>query len=97
LNPPRNAIVFRYVERAYQENDTATQARYQPVVAPAARLLPTARAQRMMIAYASADHRADNATTAHTVRDADSGMRAIDPNQPPVYKPIIAGETGRRR
>lgn len=94
LNPRRTALLlFDMLNGHMKKNDPATQARYQPVVAAAARLLQTARAQRMMIAYASANHRADNATTAHTMRDADSGMRAIDPNQPPVYKSFIAGGT----
>lgn len=94
LNPQRSALLFFDMLNGHiKKNDPATQARYQPVVAAAARLLQTARAQRMMIAYASANHRADNATSAHTMRDVDSGMRAIDPNQAPVYKPIVAGGT----
>jgi nicotinamidase-related amidase len=94
LDPQRTALLFFDMLNGHiKKNDPATQARYQPVIAAAARLLQAARAQRMMIAYASANHRADNATTAHTIRDADFGMRAVDPNRQPVFKPIVAGGT----
>jgi nicotinamidase-related amidase len=55
--------------------------RYAPVIANAARLLAAARAARAMVAYARADHRADRATSARTIRDSD--------NRPP----LITGST----
>ena len=60
------------------QRDTA---RYQPVIANAARLLAAARAAGAMVAYARADHRADGGTTARTLHD--SGPRA----------PLITGGT----
>jgi nicotinamidase-related amidase len=53
------------------QRDTA---RYQPVIANAARLLAAARSVGAMVAYARADHRADGGTTAQTLHD--SGPRA---------------------
>jgi nicotinamidase-related amidase len=47
----------------------------------------------MMIAYASANHRADNATTAQTLRDADGRLRPIDANAAPIFKPVVTGGT----
>lgn len=94
LNPERTALLFFDMLNGHiKKDDPATQARYRPVMAAASMLLQAARQQRMMVAYASANHRPDNATSAHTLRDADSGMRRIDPNQPPRYQPIVAGGT----
>ena len=94
LNPERTAVLFFDMLNGHiKKDDPATQARYQPVIAAASMLLQAARQQRMMVAYASANHRPDNATSSHTLRDADSGMRRIDPNQPPLYQPIVAGGT----
>jgi ureidoacrylate peracid hydrolase len=47
------------------------KARNAPVIANAARLLSAARAAGAMIAYAKADHRADRATHAPIVTDAE--------------------------
>lgn len=94
LDPRRTALLFFDMLNGHvKKDDAATQARYAPVVRAASHLLQAARAQRMMIAYAAANHRPDNATTAHTIRDMDFGMRAVDPNQAPVFKPIVAGGT----
>jgi ureidoacrylate peracid hydrolase len=92
LDPARTALLlFDMLNGHIKKDDAATKARYEPVIVAAASLLQAARARRMMIAYPSANHRPDNATTAHTLRDADSGLRAIDPDQTPAYKPVIAG------
>ena len=94
LNPQRTALLFFDMLNGHiKKNDGATQARYLPVITAASRLLQVARMQNMMIAYASASHRADNTTTAHTIRDADFGMLAVDSMRPPVFKPIIVGGT----
>lgn len=92
LNPQRTALLFFDMLNGHiKKDDAATKTRYEPVIAAATSLLRAARARRMMIAYACANHRADNATTAHTLRDAESGMRHIDPQLPPAYKPVVAG------
>jgi ureidoacrylate peracid hydrolase len=94
LDPRHTALLFFDMLNGHiKKNDPAVQARYQPVVAAAGRLLDAARRKRMMIAYANANHREDNATTAHTLRDMDFGMRPLDPNRPPVFKPVVAGGT----
>jgi ureidoacrylate peracid hydrolase len=91
LDPGRTALLlFDMLNGHIKKDDPATQNRYQPVIAAAASLLHAARARGMMIAYPSANHRADNATTAHTLRDADSSLRPIDPALPPAYKPVVA-------
>src|SRR5687768_12248415 len=92
LDPSRCALLFFDMLNGHvKKRDPATQTRYAPVIAAATSLLRAARAHRMMIAYPHANHRADNATTAHTLRDADSAMRPIDPRLPPDYKPVVAG------
>lgn len=94
LDPQRTALLFFDMLNGHvKKDDPATQERYRPVIAAGTRLLQTARKHHMMVAYAMANHRADNATTAHTIRDADFGMRAVDPNKPPVFKPVVAGNT----
>ena len=40
-------------------------------------LLGAAREHDTVVAYAAANHRADNATSAPTIRDADASMRPI--------------------
>ncbi|HEV2431274.1 MAG TPA: isochorismatase family protein [Burkholderiales bacterium] len=52
------------------------RARYEPVLANAARLLAAARTHAAMVAHAKADHRADRATHAPLVTD--------DENRPPL-------------
>lgn len=94
LNPQRTALLFFDMLNGHvKKDDPATQARYEPVIAAATQLLQAARQHRMMIAYALANHRADGATTAHTIRDTNFGARPVDPNQPPVFQPIVAGNT----
>jgi len=46
-----------------------------------------------MVAYACAAHRADNATSAHTVRDTDNRLRPVAPDAPPEFKPVVAAGT----
>lgn len=94
LDPRRTALLFFDMLNGHvKKDDPATQARCAPVVAASTKLLQAARAHGMMVAYAGANHRPDNATSAHTIRDMDFGKRAVDPNQPPVFKPIVAGGT----
>jgi len=62
--------------------DEASRARVAPVIANAARLLATARAAGAMIAYAHADHRADRATSARTIRDSDNRLPLITGGTP---------------
>ena len=56
--------------------------RFAPVIANAARILAAARAAGAMIAYARADHRADRATSARTIRDSDKRLPLITGGTP---------------
>ena len=94
LKPATTALLFFDMLNGHiKTGDAATTARYEPVIAAASALLSTARAQRMMVAYASANHRADNATTAHTIRDTDNRLCPLDPSITPEFKPVVAGGT----
>ena len=93
LNPAKTALLFFDMLNGHVKNGNAAAARYAPVIAASVTLLAAARAQRMMIAYASANHRADNATTAHTLRDTDGRLRPIDASTAPNFKPAVAGGT----
>ncbi len=76
-----------------KKDDPKTQARYQPVIAAASQVLQGARAYQMMVAYAAANHRADNATSAHTIHDTDGRLNPIPVDQKPNFVPIVAGGT----
>ena len=76
-----------------KSGQAATTARYAPVIAAASVLLNAARMQGMMVAYACANHRADNATTAHTIRDTDGRLRPLAPSDAREFKPVVAGGT----
>ena len=94
LNPAATALLFFDMLNGHiKTGDTATTTRYAPVIANASALLTAARAQRLMVAYACANHRADNATTAHTIRDTDGRLRPLDSNATALFKPIVAGGT----
>jgi nicotinamidase-related amidase len=94
LDPRRTALLFFDMLNGHvKKNDPGTRARYQPVIAAASALLGAARSHRMMIAYACANHRADNATSAHTIRDTDNRLRPLPADAPPEFKPVVAGGT----
>lgn len=94
LIPNRSALLFFDMLNGHvKKNDPATKARYEPVIAAATKVLQSARAHRMMVAYAAANHRADNATSAHTIRDTDGRLNPIPVDQPPEFVPIVAGGT----
>jgi len=65
------------------------------VVANAARLLAAAREAGVTVAYAIADHRADRATSARTLRDTDNRLRPLRPGDPD--SPLITGGTPEAR
>ena len=93
LNPAATALLFFDMLNGHiKTGDAAATARYAPVIAHASTLLNAVRAQRMMVAYACANHRADNATTAHTIRDTDGRLRPLD-STAPAFKPVISGGT----
>src|SRR3546814_753139 len=92
LVPARTALLFFDMLNGHiKKNDPKTDARYKPVIAAATHLLQSARRHKMMVAYAAANHRADNLTSAHTIRDTDGRLNPIPVDQPPEFKPVVAG------
>lgn len=94
LAPQRTAVLFFDMLNGHvKKDDPNTQARYEPVIAAASELLHGARARNVMVAYAHANHRADNATSAHLIRDTDNRLNPIPRGQPPIFKPVVSGGT----
>jgi nicotinamidase-related amidase len=92
LDPRRTALVLFDMLNGHVKTRDA-EARWRPVLAAAATLLAAARERGAMVAYACAAHRADNATSAHTVRDTDNRLRPLDPQAPPRFTPVVAAGT----
>ena len=94
LKPATTALLFFDMLNGHiKSGQAATTARYAPVIAAASVLLNAARTQGMMVAYACANHRADNATTAHTIRDTDGRLRPLASSDTREFKPVVAGGT----
>lgn len=94
LEPTRTALVlFDFLNGHVKSGDAASEARYAPVVMNAALLMRKARALGMMIAYANAAHRADNATSGATLRDTDNRLRPIDHTGDHRFRPAIHANT----
>lgn len=87
-------LIFDMLE-GHLRKDEATRRRYAPVIANAARLLAAARAAGAMVAFAHADHRADRATSARTLRDTDNRLRPIDPDDAASHRPLLTGGTAQ--
>jgi len=78
IDPNRTALLFFDMLNGHiKQDDPVTQERVAPVVHNATRLLQTARNKNVMVAYAYANHRDDNGTTAQTIRDTDNWMRPL--------------------
>lgn len=94
LDPKKTCLLFfDFLNGHVKKADPATQARYAPVVEQAQALLKWARGHQIMVAYAHANHRADNATTAQILRDTDNRLKPIaDPFKKP-FKPVVEGGT----
>ena len=82
LAPASTALLLFDFLRGHIEKDAASRARFEPVVANAAKLLAAARKAGVMVAYAKADHRADRGTSAATIRDTDNRLRPLAPGAP---------------
>jgi nicotinamidase-related amidase len=94
LLPERTAVLFFDMLNGHvKKDDPKTRQRYKPVIAAASELLRSARAHRLMVAYAAANHRADNATSGHTIRDTDNRLKPIPVDQAPEFKPVVSGGT----
>ncbi|MEP6656977.1 MAG: cysteine hydrolase [Betaproteobacteria bacterium] len=93
LQAEETALVLFDFLNGHVKNDDTARARYAPVIANAVRLLDCARRGGMMIAYANAAHRPDNATSAKTLRDTDNRLRPIPPGPAVRFEPAISGGT----
>jgi ureidoacrylate peracid hydrolase len=95
LDPARTALVLFDLLEGHVNRDAAAQARFAAVIANAAALLAAARKGGAMVAYAKADHRADRATSARTLRDTDNRLRPLEPGAPDG--PLLTGGTEETR
>jgi nicotinamidase-related amidase len=95
LEPARTALLLFDFLAGHVEKDAESRARFAPVVANAARLLEAARRAGVKVAYANADHRADRATSARTLRDADNRLQPLAPSAPDG--PLLTGGTPETR
>jgi nicotinamidase-related amidase len=94
LDPARTALLFFDMLNGHvKKNDPATKARYAPVIACAVRLLEAARRAGVVVMYAAAHHRPDNATSAHLVTDTDNRLRPIPSGAAREVKPVVAAGT----
>ena len=91
LEPARTVLLFFDLLEGHVNHDEASRARFAPVVANAVVLLKAARAARLLVAYAHADHRADRATSARTLRDTDNRLRPVKPGDDDG--PLLTGGT----
>jgi nicotinamidase-related amidase len=94
LDPSRTCILVFDLLEGYVSRD---RARFAPVLENAARVIDAGRSRGAMIAYAHADHRADRATSARTLRDTDNRLRPIDPEDPRSHEPLLTGGTAETR
>lgn len=97
LDPTRTALLVFDLLHGHVNKDAPTRARFEPVIAQAARLLDAMREAGCMVVYAHADHRADRATSAVTLRDTDNRLRPIAPGQASLHKPLLTGGTAQTR
>jgi nicotinamidase-related amidase len=94
LDPAGTALLFFDMLNGHvKKDDPATQARYAPVIASAVRLLEAARRAGVVVMYAAASHRRDNATSACLVTDTDNRLRPLAPGAARESKPVVAAGT----
>lgn len=92
VNPGKTALLFfDFLNGHVKKNDPKNTERYAPVIKEAQKLLAWARSHDMMIVYAHANHRADNATTAQLIRDTDNRLRPVNPDEKKPFKPVVEG------
>jgi nicotinamidase-related amidase len=95
LEAARTALLLFDLLDGHVNRDEASRARFAPVIANAASLLAAARAAGAMVVYANADHRADRATSARTIRDTDNRLRPIASGDKDA--PLLTGGTAETR
>ena len=97
LEPNRTALLVFDLLHGHVNKDLATRARFEPVIGKARLLVEGMRDAGCMVAYAHADHRADRATSAVTLRDTDNRLRPIAPGEAASHKPLLTGGTAQTR
>ena len=98
LEPAHTCLLLFDLLEGHVNRDDATRSRFRPVIANAEALLHAARVDDVMVAFAHADHRADRATSARTLRDTDNRLaplRADDAAE--RHMPLITGGTPQAR
>jgi ureidoacrylate peracid hydrolase len=95
LQPARTALLLFDFLEGHVNKDAQSRARFAPAVANAARLLHGARQAGAMVVYANADHRADRATSARTLRDTDNRLQPLPPGA--RDGPLLTGGTAETR
>ena len=94
LDAARTALLFFDMLNGHvKKDDSATRARYSPVIANAVRLLQAARHTGVVVMHATANHRPDNATSAHLVTDTDNRLRPLAPGAARETRPVVASGT----
>jgi ureidoacrylate peracid hydrolase len=93
LAPARTALLLFDFLNGHVNQDEASRARFAPVIANAAALLERARGAGAMVVFACADHRADRATSARTIRDADNRLQPLGPGDEQGPRPLLTGGT----
>jgi nicotinamidase-related amidase len=94
LDTGRSALlIFDMLNGHLKDSDAMTRPQHRPAIANAKRLLTAARATRMMVVYAVANHRADSATSALLITDTDNRLRPWGAGVEPTRKPVVAGGT----
>ena len=91
LDAGRSALLIFDLLEGHVNRDDASRERFAPVIANAALVLEAARTAGCMVAYAKADHRADRATSARTLRDSDNRLKPLAPGAPDG--PLLTGGT----
>ena len=91
----RTALLVFDLLNGHVNKDQKTRDRFAPVVANAASLLAAVRQAGAMVAFAHADHRADRATSAMTLRDTDNRLRPMRPGEAGIHKPLLTGGTAQ--
>jgi len=97
LDPARSCLLLFDLLEGHVDKDAASRARFAPVIANAAALLAAARRAGAMVAYAHADHRADRAISARTLRDTDNRLRPLGAADLDSHKPLLTGGTPQAR
>lgn len=94
LDPASTAVLFfDFLNGHIKTDDAATRSRYAPVIASAVRLLACARRHDLLVAFANASHRPDNATSGRILRDTDNRLRPVAAGAAKRFEPVIGAGT----